>query len=300
MGGFEMTNAKTDFLSNIDGLGKPVIELKLEKKFWSVFDDKHINEMLHFVSERFYGVNCTQCKTTCCANQALEIQREEIKNMAKHLKMNPGAFRRKYTKTKEAYMQYLMNVAEKEVKKGGSDETPQMAVSKRGQDLLQHPGRIVVFEFSDDKINIGGLEGMATYCPFYKKDTHRCAIHEARPQACRDYPFLRVDRDVVEVRKASACVITDRFLERFIEFLKGVKGPEKFVEDLEKALASKEYFNHLDLPWILVLYYLSYEFFVHGMVPLAEDLAKRMNLEILNEVARKKNEVENAGTYSTK
>jgi Fe-S-cluster containining protein len=245
----------------------------VETKSWNVGNVEDIYEMLHFISGS-YGDECSKCKTSCCANQMLEVHSDDLKAMAKHLKMQPSEFRLKYTKTKENYIKDL----------GGK------IMSQRGKDMMMEPGRVIAFMKSDDMtllptpLFVGGKlhkEAMTTYCPFYEKEAHRCKVHDARPKACRNYPFLRVDSNTLEVRKVTMCVITDRFLERFIEFLSGVDIPpiQAYVENTKAELEKKEYFNHFYLPWELVLIYLSYEFAKRGMRGLAVDLMKRFELE---------------------
>jgi Fe-S-cluster containining protein len=254
------------------------VEVKMEEVHWSVYNMDHIYEMLHFVSERFYNVGCSQCKTMCCANQALEIQKDEQKELAKHLKMKPIEFRKKYTKTKENYLRGMCHG------EGGK------VVSKAGQSMMNAPGRILVFEESEDKIQLDRpitIDGKThtecgvMYCPFYAKETHRCKVHDARPSACRIYPFLRVNFDTMEVRKATACLITDRFLERFIEMFSTseIKSVQTIIKDIKEALATKEYYNHFYLPWHLVLMYLGLEFYNHGWLQLSVDLLKRLERE---------------------
>ena len=227
-------------------------------KKWDVLNMNDLYEMLHYISAK-YGDDCSKCKTKCCANQMLEIQSDEAKALAKHLKMSPSEFRLKYTKTKQNFIKD-MNV------KSMSDQVKK---------VMKQPGRVLMFIESKEKINVGGEVSTATYCPFYGKDTHRCGVHIVRPMACRDYPFQREDEHAFEVRKLSVCVITDNFMKRFIEFISKMKGAEKIVEKMKADVESKKYYNRYYLPWMPVLAYIGYEFSKMG------DEGVRMSLEIL-------------------
>ena len=251
------------------------MEIKMESKHWNVWNDHDIYEMLHFISDRFYGVACSQCKTSCCANQMLEVHTDETKTLAKHLKMKSNEFRNKYTKTKQNYLKD-MNAK---------------VMSKNGEDMMKQPGRVLMFVESKDKIKLDApivvdgksfTETGVSYCPFYEKETHRCNVHDARPQACRQYPFGRVGREAMEVRKVTKCVITDKFLERFIDFTSNVKNEDvrAFAKATKEELAKKEYCNHFYLPFSLVLTYIGYEFYMRGMTDLGEDIMKRVAMEL--------------------
>jgi Fe-S-cluster containining protein len=259
--------------------------IKVEAVIWNVYNIKHIYEMLHFVSEKFYGVSCSQCKTNCCANQALEVQTDDLKKLAKHLKMKPIDFRKRYTKTKENYIKSMAGGAETGDSKG------KMMMSDRMKEVMKQPGRFIMLEMSEDKAPLDAQittpdgkthkEGDVMYCPFYEKGTHLCKVHEVRPQACKDYPFQKYSDDTIEVRKVTACLITDKFLERFIEFYSTFpnENAKQMVDALRKVQASKKYYNHFNLPWALVIAQLAHEFNAHGMAPLALGLMKRLELE---------------------
>jgi Fe-S-cluster containining protein len=237
-------------------------------KKWDVFNMNDLYEMLHFISEK-YGDDCSKCKTMCCANQMLEVQSEDTKAIAKHLKMDPIDFRLKYTKTKQNYMRDM------DVK----------MMSDRVKSVMKAPGRVLMFVDSEDRIKIGKEESGAQYCPFYIKDTHRCNVHPVRPKACRDYPFQRQEDNVFEIRKVSDCIISDKFLERFVSFIAGLKGTEKLVEKMvEKVkadVASKTYYNHYYLPWMPVLAYIGWEFSKMGNegIRLSMGILKRIEAE---------------------
>lgn len=231
---------------------------------WDVFNMEHIYEMLHYISAR-YGDDCSKCKTTCCANQMLEIHSDELKILAKHLKMKPSDFRFKYTKTKDNFFK----------------DTEVKAVSDRAKEIQKQAGRVLMFDISKDKIKIGEFESEATYCPFYEKTTHRCKVHFVRPTACREYPFLRLDDETFEIRKVSECLMSDAFLDRFVDFLSKMEQAKPLVDKIKKDIESKRYFNHYYLPWTAVLAYIGKEFFVispEGM-KLSFDIIKRLDAE---------------------
>jgi hypothetical protein len=85
--------------------------MQAEVRCWNVFNTKDIYDMLHFVSEKFYGISCAQCKTSCCTNQALEVHKPDIQRMAKQLGMDVREFRKKYTMTKENFVKKLMGMS---------------------------------------------------------------------------------------------------------------------------------------------------------------------------------------------
>jgi len=239
--------------------------MEKEIKHWNVLDDRDIFEMLIFISERYYGDGCSKCSTSCCTDQALEIYKDEVKQMAKHLKMDDQAFRNKYTLVKKNFM------------KGAKVKE----MSKAAEAVFNRPGRFVRFIDVEQTIRPDGKKHVTTVCPFYDKDTHRCKVHEVRPGACVDYPFQVVDKDAMEVRKVTECVITDTFLERFLAFVETLPGENSkdYAEKTRKVLLKKEYINHFYVPWKPVLFYLSHEFETHGVEKLAYDILKRIEAE---------------------
>ena len=237
-------------------------------KKWDVSQMSDLYEMLHYISE-IHGDDCSKCTTICCANQMLEIQSDSVKEIAKHLKMDPMAFRLKYTKTKQNFLKE-MNVK---------------AMSDQVKETMARAGRVLMFVNSNDKIKVGGAEWDATYCPFYTKETHRCNVHPVRPKACRDYPFQRWGDDTFEIRKLSECVISDKFLERFIDFLNGLKGTDeqvkRLIDKMKADVKSKKYYNHYYLPWMIVLAYIGWEFsrMGHEGAMLSLNILKRIEIE---------------------
>jgi Fe-S-cluster containining protein len=243
-------------------------------KKWNIWNTEDLYEMLHYISVR-YGDDCSKCKTTCCANQMLEIHNAEAKVLAKHLKMQPSEFRFKYTKTKENYMKCM------DVK----------AMSDRAKETQKQAGRVLMFTVTKDKIKIGEFESDASYCPFYEKLTHRCNIHSVRPLACREYPFLRLDLETFEIRKVSECLLSNGFLNRFADFLLPIDQAKPLIDKIKKDVESKTYFNHYYLPWPAVLAYIGREFskMEPDGVKLAFDIIKRMDAEkkVLDEKAKR-------------
>ena len=251
-------------------------KVKQLPKKWDVFNMEHIYEMLHFLSAH-HGGDCSKCKTTCCANQMLEVQSEEVKTLAKHLKMQPIDFRFKYTKTKDNFYKDL------KVKE----------MSERAKEIRTQAGRVLMFTESDDKIKIGGYETGATYCPFYNKETHRCTVHIVRPMACREYPFLRLDDNIFEIRKIPDCLISSKFLEKLIEYMSTIDIAKPMIDKIKKDIESKKYFNHYYLPWPVVLIYMGKEFFLLGPdgMKLSMDIIKRLEAE--KKFIEKKAEIKN-------
>jgi Fe-S-cluster containining protein len=166
--------------------------------------------------------------------------------------------------------------------------------------MMKQPGRLVIFEPSDDMMELDNpvefdgkkhTKTSVSYCPFFDRGEHRCKVYEARPMACREYPFQKVNKNQIEVRKASACLITNEFLGRFMAFLATIPNDNvtAYLKELTGIVESKQYYNHLHLPWVLVVMYLGYEFHSHKMEPLAIALLQRLDLEA-------KMEAEHAGT----
>ena len=241
-----------------------VEKLKVPMENWNAYNTDDIYRMLHYIAA-IYQTDCSKCKTICCANQMLEIHTNELKALAKHMKMQPSEFRFKYTKTKQNFL------------KGIKDEemSPSMKITAKTS------GRVLMFEPSKETIILAGEKVPASFCPYYNKETHRCKIHSIRPGACRQYPFQREDDYALEIRKVTECVITDKFMERFLEFIKKMKGSEHLVEKMEKDIASKRYINHYYLPWFIVLAYMVSEFAELGDngKKIAVDLMKRIEKE---------------------
>jgi Fe-S-cluster containining protein len=107
------------------------------------------------------------------------------------------------------------------------------------------------------------------YCPQLNRDTNRCTVYNERPPECRIYPFVIKSDDIFKVRNVGACVITDKFLERFMEFCSNFE--QDYSRCLKLELGEKKYHNHLIIPFRLVVSYLHYEFSKHNMrIPFQE------------------------------
>lgn len=212
-----------------------------------------------FAIARHYEDNCSNCKEICCANMLLDIDRNDIKDMSKHLKIPPIEFRRKYTKM-------LSNIY-----KNGKSEI----FSAAGKKQADRNPRILMFnmcsiddiklsddqknrlsEISDDSKEIG-----FSLCPFYDKKTHMCKVHPVRPGACYTYPFDVIDKKTLDLRKVNACVISTNFLRRFQEFIARVDDPiaQKYVQIIQHKIRMGEYSNHYHIPLPPVFIYIIYE-----------------------------------------
>jgi len=113
-------------------------------------------------------------------------------------------------------------------------------------------------------------------CQFFNENTHQCIIYDFRPVCCRIYPFMRTGKDILEVRKVTACVITDKFLERFMEFCSNFE--QDYSKRLKLELGEKKYYNRFSIPFHLVLFYLHYEFSKHNMKHQAYDIMKTIDV----------------------
>lgn len=239
---------------------------------WDVWNDVDIVKMLWYLST-YHEDDCADCKVVCCANQLLDINREEIKTIAKHLKMDVSEFRFKHTILIKNFEKYLL----KKFGEGGQ--------FKVGSDLAKRQmnkgGRILLFDHGDDKIMIGENECAASYCPFYNKKTHRCKIHEIRPGACRIYPYEKFD-EWLNLRKVNACLVSTNFLLRFSTLMVKAKSPyiDEVLDDINKALASKEYHSRYPLHWLLVIQYLILEFAMMEEEKLASALLERWEVDM--------------------
>lgn len=142
-------------------------------------------------------------------------------------------------------------------------------------------GRLLLFDDTDDKIKVGEDESLATYCPFYNKETHRCKIHQVRPSGCRQYPYETLDC-WLDLRKVNACLVSTSFLLRFSTLMAMAKVPfiDEAIDDINKTLASKEYHSHYYVHWLLVISYLGCEFAIMGETKLVLDLKKRFDADV--------------------
>ena len=236
---------------------------------WDVRNDADIIKMLWYLST-YHGNDCADCKVVCCANQFLSVSREEIKIIAEYLKMDVSKFRFKHTLLVKNVDRYFSKKFGKDIKfKTGSD-----AAEKQ----MNEGGRLLLFDFSDDKIMVGEDESLASYCPFYNKETHRCKIHKVRPNACRIYPYEILDDKWVELRKVNDCLVSTNFLSRFSTLMSKAEissSAGKVIDDINKVLVSKEYHNRFVIHKLLLLQYLVFEFALMGEEKLVSDLMKR-------------------------
>jgi len=252
---------------------------------WNVWNDDHIIEMLWYLSN-YYGDDCTDCKTICCTNQNVYINREEIKTIAKHIKMDVNEFRFKYTLLRKNLIKY--------VEKKYGEKVISESLSKIEKQRKEVGGRILSFDFADGKKMRGGNKCIVSYCSFYNKKTHRCTIYNARPNACRVYPYQRVD-GLLDIRKPNTCSISRGFLKKvsIVAKIMNEKYDKKSDEyqfnnaikhDIDMVLKSKEYENHFYLPWGFILIFLWNAFGVIEEEKIASDIMERLQEENILEI----------------
>ena len=240
-----------------------------------------------FAIAKHYGDDCSNCKEVCCANMALDINRDELKKMAKLLKMDHTEFRKKYT------------VLFRSMFKGSKFET----FSKEAKAQLNKNPRLLKFEEVDPKeidLPKEQLDRLIDFkkqfkkgadkdikiliCPFYDKDTHRCKVHKSRPGACYLYPFnYSVEPGQIDFRKVNACILSTNFLKRLLEFMEKMNLPK---DVLNETLESKEYMNHFYVPAMLVYTYLIWECDKLG-IKLKDENLKKLKVNIISEMIKK-------------
>lgn len=211
-----------------------------------------------FAIAKKIGASCADCKEICCMSMALIIGREDIKPMAKRLRMTPYDFRKKYTVL-------LCNLF-------GKDGEGLIAESKEGKEILKKNLRLLQFKEvpleeanmtpEQQKRHMENLkseekkrkpeEMEVLLCPFFDKEKRRCTIHSVRPKACRDYPFNYSD-EYIDLRRINACEISTAILKRFQKF---AQKTEVNTEPADTVLESGEFRNHFYLPPILFFGYI--------------------------------------------
>ncbi len=242
-------------------------EIKMSKlPNWNVWNDDDIIEMLWYITN-YLGYDCADCKITCCASQHLNVGREDIKNIAKYLKMDVSEFRLKHT--------ILRKNLEKHYQKRYGSQAKFQYVSDLSKRLKDQGGRILLFDFSDDDIIINGSKMTPSYCSFYSKETHRCNIYKSRPKACQFYPYLMFD-DCLNLQRPNTCLISRNFLYKLIEVVEIIKDYfctktevkiewDKYKKQIKETLESTEYIGHSYISWTIIVWYLWIGFCVIGL-----------------------------------
>lgn len=210
-----------------------------------------------FAIAQKYGDDCKECKEICCANMALTITRDEVKRMAKHLKMTPYDFRVKNTvlfknwlKEKGAEWKASTPEGQRDI-----DKNPRLlrfVDIKIDQNLFTEEQIDRMFAPSDERKMD---ERFVTICTFFNTETHKCKVHQARPMACYDFPFNRTDNGNIDIRKVNACIFATNFLIRVHYFLQKMNLPSS----LDKTIQSGDYHNHFYLPEEIVHTYILWE-----------------------------------------
>ena len=163
-----------------------------------------------------YGDDCSKCKEVCCANMALDISRDELKRMAKTLKINHVDFRKKYTVLFKSMFKHMELKTMSKEAKIQLDRNPRLLkfdeIDPKEINLPEEQLKRLV-EWSKDNKDIKIL-----ICPFYEKDTHKCKVHKTRPMACYLYPFNYGIGNKVDLRKLNACALSTNCLKRFSKF----------------------------------------------------------------------------------
>jgi Fe-S-cluster containining protein len=146
---------------------------------------------------------------------------------------------------------------------------------------LERNTRLIRFrEISCDEIDLTpeqikrlGPKKMINICPFHDLKTHKCAIHSVRYPACREFPFnIYREKDVMDIRKINACLISTNFLIRLREYL--FKSENKKIQEYTASIASKimseEYSNHFEIPLFFVVFFTA-------------DVCKAVNIKLSSE-----------------
>ena len=143
-----------------------------------------------FAIAQKYGDDCKDCREICCANMALKITRDEVKRMAKHLKMESHEFRAKNTVLFKNWL------SEKGAEWKGTSPESQRDIDRNPRLLRFVDKKIDYSLFTEEQIDrmIGPLgckkeDVEIVMCTFFDEKTHMCKIHPVRPAACFEFPF---------------------------------------------------------------------------------------------------------------
>jgi len=206
-----------------------------------------------FAIAKQYGDDCKNCKEICCANMALTINRKEVQQMAKKLDMDKSEFRKKYTVLLNSFFK------DGEVKMVSKEAKSQLKGNPRVLKFDEvKPEELPMTEKQKERLKgfSKGKEFNMMVCPFFEKKTQLCKIHDARPSACRVYPFNYAEKNQIDLRKINACELSKNCLKRIIGFLDKIGKNAKYPK---KVIDSGEYHNHFYVPALLVYSYVLWE-----------------------------------------
>ena len=97
--------------------------------------------------------DCSKCPGYCCSYPRIPVEKSDLVRLAAHFEITKKDAKKRFT----------------------SEDSDEAKKNGKVPRILRH---------QDDEI-------FGTICTFFDRETRRCGIYEARPQACRDYPGLK-------------------------------------------------------------------------------------------------------------
>jgi len=229
---------------------------------------------------KYYKDDCRNCKEVCCSNMALTITEKEIIRIAKKLQLSQDEFRKEYIISfKELFKHSKTEILTKEAKKQ-IEQNPNLinfnTIPLEKADFLSKSQKERLSELSKTFGN--GKKLMVSVCPFYDTEKHKCKIYSVRPLACYQYPFNKVNEEIIDLRKINGCILSTNLLKRISVFLDYISLN---INSIKKALDQGEYYNHFYLPSGILFAYIIWEC-EKIKIPLKTPFLVALKKEIIN------------------